>query len=488
VYHDFLEAAHALGQLAETFALAPLDTQLQPLIEESLKEQGKSTYRQGTRLIPRLLVWLVLVLTLRRDLNYAEALNWMLSGFRWLADLLPAQSKLISDGAISHARAKLGIAVFQTLLSKQVSTFPAAPADFQGWVSVAFDGSTGTMPDTDENREAFGKPSARRGAAAFPQLRLMTLLALGTRRVLDLAWAAYRGKGSGERALVQEIVARTCCQGLLFLLEAGLFGFDGLQYIDDHQGGFIVKAPRHVKPKLLQRLPDGSWLAEMENRVVDAARPATATGRQHWKTVTLDVRLIQVVIPGFRPFWVMTNLRDAAIPARDIAVQYHQRWDIEIAYDEIKTHQCATLRGQSPTTFRSKRPELVQQELYALVISYNAIRTLICQAAAPHAQDPRAISFLETLQHLLDAAPLLTALETEKRETKRGYLLELIATCQLDRPRRPRLNPRVVKVKMSKFARKEADHHGQTREVARDLKIVEIKPGTRLHAQAASGI
>ena len=483
-----MEAANTLGPLGETFALAPLDTQLQPLIDESLNEHGKDTYRQGTQLIPRLLVWLVLVLTLRRDLNYDKALNWMVSGFRWLTDLLPTQSKLISDGAISHARAKLGVAVFRTLLSKQGNTFQPPPGDFHGWISGVFDGSTGTMPDTVENQEAFGKSRARRGAAAFPQLRLMTLLVIGTRRVRDLAWAAYRGKGSGERALVQEIVARTCCRGLLFLLDAGLFGFEGLQYIDDHQGAFIGKAPRHIKPKRLERLPDGSWLAARENRVMDAARPATATGRQHWKTVTLEVRLIQVVIPGFRPFWLMTNLRDAAIPARDIAVHYHQRWDIEIAYDEIQTHQCATLRGQSPTTFRSKRPDLVQQELYALVISYNAIRTLVCQAAAPHAQAPRTISFLESLQHLLDAAPLLTALEAEKRETKRGYLLELIASCRLDRPRRPRLNPRVVKVKMSKFARKGTDHHGQTRDVARDLKIIEIEPGKQGYAQAASGI
>ena len=344
------------------------------------------------------------------------------------------------------------------------------------------------MPDTVENRATFGKPSARHGAAAFPQLRLMTLLVIGSRCVRDLAWAAYRGKGSGERALVQEIVGRTSCPGHLFLLDAGLFGFDGLQYIHVHEGGFIVKAPRHVKPKLLKRLPDGSWLVEMQNRVVDSACPTTATGRHHWITVTLEVRLIQVVIPGFRPFWLMTNLLDAVIPAREIALQYHQRWDIEIAYDEIKTHQCATLRGQSPTTFRSKLPELVKQEVYALVISYNAIRSLICQAVAPQAQDPRTISFLETLQHILDAAPILTALEAEKREHKRGNLFELVASCQLDRPRRPRLNPRVVKVKMSKFARKDTDQHGQTRDVVRDLRIVEIKPGKRVNAQAASGI
>lgn len=99
-----MEAAQALAEIAETFSLTPFDEQLQPLIDEVLIEQGKDISRKGTKLIPRLLIWLVLVLTIRRDLNYDKALNWMISGFRWMANLLPAQSKLVSDGAISHAR------------------------------------------------------------------------------------------------------------------------------------------------------------------------------------------------------------------------------------------------------------------------------------------------------------------------------------------------------------------------------------------------
>ena len=462
--------------MAETFSLAPFDKELQPLIDQVLTEQGKDTYRKGTILIPRLLVWLVLVLTLHRDLNYDRALNWMLSGFRWMTDLLPSQSKLVSDGAISHARVKLGAGLFQTLFAKQVESFqPSLSADFHGWISVIFDGSTGTMPDTAENQATFGKPSARNGAAAFPQLRLMGLLAAGPRRLLGLAWAAYRGKGTGERALMLEIVEQIVCKGLLFLMDAGLFSFDLLMVFQNKQAGFIVKTPSHVKPKLIQRLPDGSWLAEIESKIVDPEVPPTPTGRKHWKTVSLMVRVIQVVIAGFRPFWLMTNLLDPDITAREIALHYHKRWDIEIAFDEIKTHQCATLRGQSPTTFRSKLPELVKQELYALAISYNAVRAIIAQAATEQdTQDPRAISFLETLQHILDAAPILTAVSSEQREPKRKYLLELIVGCLIDRPRRPRLNPRVVKVKMSKFARKNAEHKSQTRDIVQDLKIIDI--------------
>jgi hypothetical protein len=471
---EWTTIAAAFMVIGQTFSLAPFDSILQPLIEETLTEHGKDRYRKGTLLIPKVLIWLVLVLTLRRDLNYDKALNWMLSGFRWLTDLLPAEAKLVQDGTISHGRVAVGVEVFRTLFIKLVASFQSWPADFHGYRSVVFDGSTGTTPDTEANRAAFGKPRARRGSAAFPQVRLMALLAVAPRCLLEIAYAPYTGKGTGERALVRRILAGLGSRGRLFLLDAGLYAFDLVWDIAHKGGAFLVKVPGQVQFKPLQRLADGSWLAAVTGKIIDPDRPPTASGRQPWKTVTLTVRMIRVEIPGFRPFWLMTNLLDPAIPAHEIAVHYHRRWDLEITYDEIKTHQCATLRGQLPTTFRSKRPDLVAQEVYALAIMYNLVRSLIRQAATEHGQDPLAISFLDALQHILDATPLLTAAPTEHREKKRPYLLALIADCLIDRPRRPRLNPRVVKVKMSKFARKMSHHTSETRDIVKELKVIDV--------------
>jgi hypothetical protein len=472
---DPTTVACAVVQIGATFSLAPFDALLQPLIEETLAELGKNRWRRGTRLIPALLVWLVLVLTLRRDLNYDQALNWMVSGFRWLADILPAKTKLVSDGAISHARVKLGVDVFRVLWTKWVATFQPLPADFHGLTSAIFDGSTGTMPDTEANRAAFGKPKARTGTAAFPQVRLMGLLAVARRQLLDIAFAPYTGKSTGERALMRTILARLVCRGLLFLMDAGLYAFDVLWDITQKGGQVLVKVPAHVKFKRTRRLPDGSWLAELTSKILDPMRPPTPQGRRHWQTVTLTVRVIRIEIPGFRPFWLMTTLLDPAITAHEIALHYHRRWDIEIAYDEIKTHQCVTLRGQAPTTFRSKLPDLVKQEIYALAITYNLVRTLLSQAAAEQGQDPTTLSFLDALQHMLDAAPILTAATPDRRGLKRTYLLALLADCQIDRPRRPRLNPRVVKVKMSNWARKTADHKSEERDIAKQLRIVDLE-------------
>ena len=120
-----------------------------------------------------------------------------------------------------------------------------------------------------------------------------------------------------------------------------------------------------MKPKRYSGngLSDGSYLATVGKKGVDTT-----------------VRIIQYQIPGFRPARLLTTILDPAISARELVIHYHRRWDIEIAYDEIKTHQCATLRGRAPTIFRSKKPELVEQELYAVLIVYNLVRNLIHQA------------------------------------------------------------------------------------------------------------
>jgi hypothetical protein len=467
----FVAATDAFAQIRD-FSLAPFDSILGLLIKQVLTEQGKAKYRKGTKLIPQLLIWLVLALTLRRDLNCQKVLNWLVSGFRWMHALLPARSKLVQDGAISHARVALGVTVFRVLFAKLRGSFQKLESDFHGWISVAFDGSTGTMPDTEANVVAFHKPKSGRGTAAFPQLRMMTLMALSVRLLLDIAYAPYCGKGTGERALVREILAQLDLSKLLFLLDAGLYAFDILWDMDQKQHKFIVKASRQAKFKPRQTFDDGSFLARLTHKIPDPDLPTTKSGRRRWKKVSLDVRVIRFQIPGFRPVTLVTNILDPQITAREIAVHYHQRWDIEVAYDEIKTHQCATLRGQSPTTFRSKRPDLVEQELYALLIMYNAVRLLIYQAAVKQGKDPRFISFLDALQHIIDAAPIMTADTRGHTQDTFCHLLLVIADCDIDRPRRNRINRRVVKVKMSKFKRKNKKHKSENRDIEKELVIL----------------
>lgn len=464
----------AIGKIGIAFGLGGFAQILQPLIKETLEDHNKSKFRKGTILIGNILMWLVLSITIRRDLSYDHAFNWMLSGFRWLKALLPAKNRLLSDGTISKARAKLGYLPFKSLFDKLTNKHLLdLPADFYHWISLAFDGSTATVPDTDVNRAFFKKPNA--GKAAFPQLRMMVLLALRLHLILDIDYAPYSGKKTGERTLMMNILARiftVVTTPMLFLMDAGLYSFNALYTITQAGHDIITKASSNMKLIPIKHLSDGSYLAIITGKIEDPTLPARKNGQKRWKKVEIMVRVITLHIKGFRPVRLITTILDENITAREIAEHYHVRWEIEIAFDEIKTHQCATLRGQLATTFRSKRPDLVQQELYATVIMYNVVRLIIWEAAKSYKKEAIKISFLDSLQHLIDMAPTTAALDDNERQERQNHLLELIADSQIDRPRRPRVAPRVVKVNRSGYRTKKAGDKSEIRHFLQELIII----------------
>ncbi len=455
--------------IGSSLSLAPFVQQLQPIIEKSLIECGKSGSRKGTFFTPVRTVFVVLAMVMRRDLGYSALLNWLVSGLRWLSCELPA--KLAADGTLSHARQRLGVEVFGRIFGQTVALHSALPADFHGLTSVAFDGTTATMPDTPSNQEQFGRPNSGRGQGGFPQVRIMALLILPLRLIGELAYGPYQGKGSGERSLMMPILDCIPYQNLLFLLDAGLYSFDTLQRIHPHNA-LLAKLSGSVKPKPIpgKRLPDGSYLAIVSKKREDPER--STDKRKCWIIEQITVRVIVYQIPGFRAARLITTLLDPSISAKELVIHYHQRWDIELAFAEIKTHQCAALRGQAPTVFRSKTAELVEQELYAMFIVYNLIRDLIHQAAATQNKAPRLISFLEALQCLIDAIPQMNIADPRQLATQFRYLLDLIADSDIDRPKRPRTNPRVIKIKMSKFERKKPIHKSQHCDLESALSIL----------------
>ena len=322
-----LALATNLAELSGHYSLYPFAERLSPLIDETLKHLKKRD-RAGTKLVSSLVVWLVLGLTIRRDLNTHAVLDWLVSGWRWLECRLPKQ--LVADGTISHARMRLGKAVFERLFNRVVDTFKPLPTDFHGWVSVAFDGSSGRMPDTQANRDQFGKAKSRRkgDVMAYPRLRWMSLLAIGPRLVLDVAYGPFVGKGTGEHTLMMQILERLRPTNWLFMVDAGLYSFVMMWTIEQHECAFLLKASSHHTLPVLKRLGDGSYLSEITGTVLDPEH-TTAT-RNAWKHETLTIRVIPYQIPGFRPARLVTNLLDPTITARALVLQYHKRWDIEI--------------------------------------------------------------------------------------------------------------------------------------------------------------
>ena len=216
-------AIEVIKQIGLSFRLEPFASMVQPIIEGVLAEHKKDKCRKGTILSPLITIWLVFALTLRRDLNYHKTLNWLISGFRWKWLDLP--SRILKDGAISHARGRLGVDVFRDIFYKAVWQYQNIEPDFHGWVTAMFDGTALTMPDTKSNQERFGKPGSGRGSGAFPQMRVVALMVMSVRQIFDIAYAPYKGKKTGERSLMFEIIKRCKLKNLLHLFDAGFYSF-----------------------------------------------------------------------------------------------------------------------------------------------------------------------------------------------------------------------------------------------------------------------
>jgi len=459
-----------LKNIAKEFTVEPLARDLQPVVNEALKKHGKDRQRESP-LSPLLTVWLVLSLALRRDLNYFNVLDWLLSGLRNLGWNLPRHP--VSEGAISHARKRLGVDVIKDLFKSSAGIACKSPALFHGLVSLSVDGTQMTLPDTPQNALRFGKPGVSRGVAAFPQIRVVGLVSTALQAVQDFVFGPCWGKGTGERTLAMKLILRNAQAGLLFLLDRGFFGFDLLHALLTRGAHFIIRVPKHVKltPIRDSRHADGSYLAWIEGKVEDPAGPAK-NGHKRWIKVSHKVRVIRYQIPGFRSSRLATSLLDTSITAMEIVREYHRRWEIELAYDSIKTHQCGTRRGQCATIFRSKLPELVEQELYAMLTIYNLVRGIINEAARKHGLDPRSISFVDSLQAILDAIPGMRGAPLQRLPYLYQQLLDDIARCKLKRWRRPRVFSWVVKVKMSNFKLKTFKDHEIRRDYERETRIL----------------
>ena len=459
-----------LEDIGNNFTVEVFGEETQPMILNSLKRNDKDSQRKS-KLTPVLTVWLTLALSMRRELSYLNTLPWLLLGLRSRG--LEVSRDPVADGAISHARKKLGVGVLRDLFYASREKACALAQDFHGFVSMAIDGTGMTMPDTPGNVERFGRPGTGRGKAAFPQTRVVALVATAVHAIYDIAFGPFVGKGTGERALAMPLIVKNAREGLLFLLDKGFYGFDLLDAILRRSAAFIVAVPDHVKLKPIRRSrrPDGSYLAWLVGKVEHPDGPLP-DGRKRWKEVKRKVRVIEYQIPGFRKRRVATNLLDSEILASEIVRHYHRRWEIELAYDELKTHQCARRKGQCQTVLRSKLPDLVEQEIYAMVTVYNLLRELINEAARKHDLDPLSISFVGALQTILDAIPLMAAAAAQRLPDLYRQLLDDIAACRMKYWRRPRAYPRVVKVKMSNFKLKKPQNVGGYRDFEAEMRVI----------------
>ncbi len=376
-----------LGVVAKTF---PLET-----IHSLLAETGRASRRERD-LPAHVMVYYVIALALYRDVSTREVLRCLLEGVRWLAG---PDARLAPAGrsGISQARTRLGEAPLRRLYEtvvRPVATAATPGAYYRQWRTVSLDGTTLDVADTPANVEAFGRPTASRGASAFPQVRLVTLAETGTHALFGARLAPY---ATSEVSLAHEVVA-ALMPGMLCLADRFFPGFDLWQRAAATGAELLWRIRKNARLPVLERLADGSYLS-----VLQANWHCRAADQQPQR-----VRVIESTLPGVpdaEPIYqlVTTLLDPATAPAAELAALYHERWEVEGAFDELKTH----LNG-AHVVLRSKTPALVRQEVYGLLLAHYAVRGVIHEAALsapPTARDPDTLSFVHAVRVIRRTLP-----------------------------------------------------------------------------------
>lgn len=367
----------SLGVIAKYF---PLEK-----IREVLEQTGRTSVRERD-LPAHVVVYYVIALALYMRCSYREVLRCLLEGVQWLLDP-SAPVKVAGKSGISQARSRLGPEPLKNLYRAVVA--PIAESGTKGawyrqWRLMSLDGSTLDTADTGENEKAFGRPGASRGCSAFPKIRFVTLLENGTHVLWGARMADYT---TDELTLAQDVVP-ALRKGMLCLADR-FFPSYKLWRAAAHAGADLLWRTRHnARLDVDRRLPDGSYLSRIY--------ASTSDRRNQRKGVVvraIDYRLKDVkdAEPIYR--LITTILDPTQAPAIELAALYHERWEIETALDELKTH----LRGVQ-IVLRSKTPELVEQEFYGLLMAHFAIRGLMHEAALRAEEDPDRLSFLHSVR------------------------------------------------------------------------------------------
>ena len=367
----------SLGVVAKTFPLDKIHVALAVTDRESARQRD---------LPGHVTVYYVIALALYMQSSYREVLRCLLEGIQWLAG--PSASiNVAGNSGISQARTRLGWEPLRHLHDQVVKPIAVAAtkgAWYRSWRLVSMDGSTLDIADEKGNDEAFGRPGASRGKSAYPQIRFVSLVENGTHVLFGSRMADY---ATSEIALAKTILP-SLSKGMLCLADRGFFGFEMWEQAAATGADLLWRVRKNILLPCEKRLPDGSCLSRIYPSQQDQRR-----GRRGVVVRVIEYRLEGV--EGAEPLYRLatTILDRQRAPAAELAALYHDRWEIETALDELKTH----LRG-ARIVLRSKTPDLVRQEFYGLLMAHFAIRGLMHEAALDSGEDPDRLSFLHAVR------------------------------------------------------------------------------------------
>lgn len=406
-------------------------------IDEALAATGTATIRRR-RLPAEQVIWLVIGMCLFRDQSMRELVSML--------DLaLPGSRGIrVAPSSIVQARARLGDEPLRWLFERTATAWAHASARTHAWKGLALygvDGTTVRVPDSTENRARFGGQDTRwDSTSGYPLARLVTLMAL---RSHILAGARFGAYATHETVLADELWPMIPDHSVAvvdrgFLSARILIGLE--------RGGverhWLTRARSDLASTRIERFATGDELVELnvskEARQKDPSMPAT------WR-----MRAIRYQRRGFKPQLLLTSMLDPKrFPAADVIALYHERWEIELGYNEVKR----VMLAREETT-RSKSPKGVAQELWALALAYNLVRFEAERLAADAEVPPIRISFIAALT-LIETALRTWSVESAGRWPERLRRLREDISHFILPERRPRSYPRAVKIKMSNYPRK----------------------------------
>jgi hypothetical protein len=432
-----------LNKEVTRLALQPTDERVRALkriipcstIKAILKTSGQSP--NCPRLPKWFMVWFVIGMGLFCTDCYRQIYRWF---NRFRPGGTPGRSTLC------EARQRLGVAPLRWLMDAVVKlwgTLQTPECFYAGMRLMALDGFLVDIPDMPDNDHIFGRPRNGKSAGAFPQARVLALCEVGT----HILWKVQIKPQHRAEITMARVLLRHLAPDMLLLWDRGFLSYAHVAQVLTQRAQLLARVKTNLIFTVRKRLRDGSYLAKLYPSPTHRAQDRDG----------IVVRIIEYTFDdagrpssGERHRLLTTLLDWRHHPAKRLIELYHERWEEELAIDELKTHQC-----ERPV-LRSQTPAGVVQEIYGLLLAHYVVRALLCEAAAREEVAPRRLSFVGALKILRCRLPECPRSDAARTQWYDDLLTE-IGEERLE-ARRDRVNPRVIKRKISKWLKKRPEH------------------------------
>jgi len=437
---SWLEAALSETASSSAESLSTFEAHIDPAwIDEALEATGTATLRRR-RLPAEQVVWLVLGMALMRDRpmdDVVAKLDLALPG--------TGTGKTVASSTVAQARKRLGPAPMRWLFERCSQAWTRKSAEAHAWKGLALyalDGTTLRVADSDENRAHFGFANGGRSDSGYPLVRMAALIAARSHLIVAAAFGPYT---NSEHHYAERLWSEIPPNSLTLVDRNFLSARILLGLQNGTNRHWILRAKSNTSWTIVKKLGPDDLLVEM--KVSDTARRQDQT-----LPATFQARAIGYSIDKSKPKqWMLTSLLDpAAYTALEIIAGYHERWEIELTYDELKTHQLDRLE-----TLRSRSVKGIEQEIWGVLLTYNLVRLEMERIADEAGLPPSRISFVVAMRYIRDewewcAISSSPGSFPEKLRRMRAKILNFV----LPERRSERRFPRAVKLKMSNYAKK----------------------------------